>query len=253
VKPSPNTSPAGRPYPPFVLEEDQYRGERRVHGDLLHLRQRFLQGKDRIVLRDPFLVGTDTTYPTARITVYPAIWALCFQNQGQMAGYARGRPAHIPPPCPRGMEGRAPGTRSLQASDPVQSCYKESAVSDQESRSTWARLIAQVYEGCAPRCPPRVSALPVTHEGDCRDHRSGRGHKNPAAPGEDRPIPSGAGSELRVISNLSPSCRLRGMRVSFTGFPVLQRNSLMPQDCARLLCQRDFYCISVAHVRGCTA
>ncbi len=34
----------------------------------------------------------------------------------------------------------------LQASDPVQSYYEESAVSDQESRSTWARLIAQVYQ-----------------------------------------------------------------------------------------------------------
>jgi len=38
----------------------------------------------------------------------------------------------------------------LQASDPVQSYYEEAA-SDQESRCTWARLIAQVYEGCAPR------------------------------------------------------------------------------------------------------
>ena len=41
----------------------------------------------------------------------------------------------------------------LQASESIQSCYEEAAVSDQESRSTWAGLIAQVYEGCAPRCP----------------------------------------------------------------------------------------------------
>jgi len=41
----------------------------------------------------------------------------------------------------------------LQASESIRSCYEEKAVSDQESRSTWARLIAQVYEGCAPRCP----------------------------------------------------------------------------------------------------
>ena len=53
----------------------------------------------------------------------------------------------------------------LQASDPVQSYYEESAVSDQESRSTWARLIAQVYEvdplEC-PRChsPMKGSLLP---------------------------------------------------------------------------------------------
>ena len=91
-----------------------------------------------------------------------------------------------------------------------------------------------------------IPPLPLTHEGDCRDHRSGRGHKNLASFGEGWSAASGPGSELRVIANLSPSCRLRGMRVSFTGFPVLQRDSLMPQDCARLLCQRDFYWISVA-------
>ena len=65
----------------------------------------FFKEKDRILLREPFLVGIDTTYPTARITIYPAIWALCSatevvrhtgrQNQGQMAGYAL-----YNPPCP---------------------------------------------------------------------------------------------------------------------------------------------------------
>jgi hypothetical protein len=34
----------------------------------------------------------------------------------------------------------------LQASESVESYYEESTVSDQVSRSTWARLIAQVYE-----------------------------------------------------------------------------------------------------------
>jgi hypothetical protein len=34
----------------------------------------------------------------------------------------------------------------LQASESIQSCYEEAAVSDQESRSTWGRLIAHVYE-----------------------------------------------------------------------------------------------------------
>jgi hypothetical protein len=34
----------------------------------------------------------------------------------------------------------------LKASESIQSCYDEAAVSDQESCSTWARLIAQVYE-----------------------------------------------------------------------------------------------------------
>ena len=65
----------------------------------------------------------------------------------------------------------------LKASEPAQPYPEESAysVSDKESRCTWARLIAQVYEGCAPRCPSGVSALPLTHEGDCRDHRARRG------------------------------------------------------------------------------
>ena len=34
----------------------------------------------------------------------------------------------------------------LKASESVESYYEESTVSDQESCSTWARLIAQVYE-----------------------------------------------------------------------------------------------------------
>ncbi len=41
----------------------------------------------------------------------------------------------------------------LKASESIQSCYEEAAVSDQESRSTWARLIAQVYEVNPLECP----------------------------------------------------------------------------------------------------
>ena len=41
----------------------------------------------------------------------------------------------------------------LQASESIQPCYKEAAISDQESRSTWARLIAQVYEVDPHECP----------------------------------------------------------------------------------------------------
>ena len=63
------------------------------------------------------------------------------QNQQQVAGYASCDAAR---PC--WMESRAPGTRSLKASESVESYYEESSVSDQESGSTWARLIAQVYE-----------------------------------------------------------------------------------------------------------
>ena len=47
---------------------------------------------------DPFLVGAVPTHPAPWITIYPAIWALCSatadrQNQGQVAGDSRGRPA----------------------------------------------------------------------------------------------------------------------------------------------------------------
>ncbi len=41
----------------------------------------------------------------------------------------------------------------LQTSESIQSCYDESAVSDQESRYTWARLIAQMYEVDPLECP----------------------------------------------------------------------------------------------------
>jgi hypothetical protein len=44
----------------------------------------------------PFLVGTDKQYTIARISIYPAIWALCFQNQGHVAGYA---PCDAACPC----------------------------------------------------------------------------------------------------------------------------------------------------------
>jgi len=50
-------------------------------------------------------------------------------------------------------ESRATGTRSLKASDPVQSYYEESGVPGQEGSRTWARLIAQVYEVDPLECP----------------------------------------------------------------------------------------------------
>jgi len=55
----------------------------------------------------------------------------------------------------------------LQASESIQSCYDEAAVSDQESRCTWARLIAQVYEvdplTCS-RCGSQMQILAVITE-----------------------------------------------------------------------------------------
>ena len=58
-----------------------------------------------------------------------------------MAGYARGRPAHVMRLAPAGWK-----AERLKAFESVESYYEESTVSDQESRSTWAILIAQVYE-----------------------------------------------------------------------------------------------------------
>jgi len=50
----------------------------------------------------------------------------------------------------------------LQASESIRSCYEEAAVSDQKSRSTWARLIAQVYEVDPLECPRCLSPMNVT-------------------------------------------------------------------------------------------
>ena len=49
----------------------------------------------------------------------------------------------------------------LQASDPVQSYWEQSTVSDQESRRTWPRLIAQVYEVDPLECPRCHSPMKV--------------------------------------------------------------------------------------------
>jgi hypothetical protein len=57
----------------------------------------------------------------------------------------------------------------LKASESVESYYEESTVSDQESCSTWARLIAQVYEvdplEC-PRCHAPMNVIAVITDPD---------------------------------------------------------------------------------------
>ena len=58
---------------------------------------------------------------------------------------------------------------NLQASQAMQPCYAEEAypVSDQESCSNWARLIAQVYEVdplICPRCSAQMRVLSVITE-----------------------------------------------------------------------------------------
>ena len=62
----------------------------------------------------------------------------------------------------------------LKASEPVQPYPEESAysVSDKESRSTWAKLIAQVYEGCAPRCPLDMQPLRLRNAYPRCNHRA---------------------------------------------------------------------------------
>lgn len=50
----------------------------------------------------------------------------------------------------------------LQNSEPIQSCYEESSVSDQNSVRTWTRLIAQVYEADPleyPRCHSPMNVI----------------------------------------------------------------------------------------------
>jgi len=54
-----------------------------------------------------------------------------------------------------------------QVSESLQPAYEESTASDQESRRTWARLIAQVYEVdplICPRCSAQMRVLAVITE-----------------------------------------------------------------------------------------
>ena len=48
----------------------------------------FFQGKTETFSLTRFFLEVTQARPPAGITIYPAIWALCFQNQGQVAGYA---------------------------------------------------------------------------------------------------------------------------------------------------------------------
>jgi len=61
----------------------------------------FFKGKTEALPVTRFLFGTDTAYSAARISIYPAIWALFSamvdrQNQGQVAGYT---PCDAACPC----------------------------------------------------------------------------------------------------------------------------------------------------------
>ena len=110
------------------------------------------------------------TYPLGKTEVH-AIKGVSFEIGEGDFNFIAGPPSRIRSHSdpilwiPKGIK-----TEHLQAPESVQPYYEESAVPDHESRCTWARLIAQVYAGCAPRCPPRVSTLPLTYEVDCRDH-----------------------------------------------------------------------------------
>ena len=76
-----------------------------------------------------------------------------------MAGYARGRPAHIARFAHTGS--KRSKSEHLQASESLQSYVHESAYSVSE---TGAKLIAQGYEGYAPRTI-RWPAVYVTRHG----------------------------------------------------------------------------------------
>jgi len=142
------------------------------------------QGENRDLFPHALLVGIDTTYPTARITIHPTIRAICFPHQGQVAGYA----TH-PPPCPGRMEGRASPGSWIGAKPPRRTamfglCQGKSLDMGQAHRS-----------GLRSR-PPGVPALPVTHEGDCRDHRARGGQEDSTASGEGWSPPSRIGSRF---------------------------------------------------------
>ena len=70
------------------------------------------------------------------------------------------------------------------------------AVSDKESRSTWARLIAQVYEVDPLTC----SQMRLADADSCRDHRAGGGPQDLAAPGEDRSFTARAGPNFVEVA-----------------------------------------------------
>jgi hypothetical protein len=103
----------------------------------------------------------------------------------------------------------------LQVSQDVLPYDAEAAdsVSDKESRSTWARLIAQVYEVdplVCPRCSAAMRILAV-------NQRTAGGPEDPAPPGEDRPLTTGVRAGFASTDNLSP-CGLRGVTLRAATF-----------------------------------
>jgi len=98
----------------------------------------------------------------------------------------------------------------LQVSESLQPAYEESTVFDQESRRTWAKLIAQVYEVDPMTCsrcgsPMRILAV-ITEPEEVRNDPC-----NQRLPGIwSKPVAHRPGSiSFRLTDNLSPSCSLR--------------------------------------------
>jgi hypothetical protein len=91
---------------------------------------------------------------------------------------------------------------SHQPPPPMQVVLQDSpqpCVPTRESRSAWARLLANLRGRC-----PALLPLRLPHEGAGRDHRSPRGPKDPHAPHQDRRCPSGRGGLLPELTSPSP-------------------------------------------------
>ena len=97
-------------------------------------------------------------------------------------------------------------------------------------------------------------ALPGTYEGDCRDHRAGRGQENPTASGEGRAIATGAGSKLLVIANLSP-CLFRGTSMSPTGSSTIPKAMFLVLNPRHISQERqlswDLLCMAGDELQSC--
>ena len=102
----------------------------------------------------------DTTHPTVRITIYSPLCSVRFAYKGYLAGDA----SCVVRFAPAGWK-----SEHLQTPESLQPDVEESphTVSHQESRSTWAKLIAQVYEPnplVCPRCHSEMRIVAVITE-----------------------------------------------------------------------------------------
>jgi len=120
----------------------------------------------------------------------------------------------------------------LPTSESPQPYVEESAysVSDKEGRSTWAKLIAQVYEGCAPRCPDDLQPMWLIDANSRGHHRAAGDPQDPAPPGEDRPLTAGVRSSFVELAICLPAC---SREYSVPAAPLSSSEGLISQHLRR--------------------